>query len=290
MRSIQIPAFEEAHLLSWKRTEDMVVDPLQKLYFHMLYTGRYVCRETFHIHRQNFASILLLITLEGEGRLHYREKSYRLIPGSAMLINTENLHEYTALNNGWTFQYLHFHGGMSDAYLDYINAQLGPVFSLHKMVFLETEERLNAVFRETDCAGVPDYPTISAHIYSILTSFLSTKNAVGSAQKSAAAIQRAMTYIVENYHRNITTQEIADAAYLSRSYMSELFCKTYGTSPHKYLTMYRLLRAKEYLQNTAASIQEIAERTGFLDSFTFSRAFKQQFGISPSGYRKSIMQ
>lgn len=289
MRSMQVADFEEAHLISWSRTEDIIVGSLQKLYFNMIYTGCYVCRRTFAVHRQRMLSFQLLLTLEGEGILRYQEKEYRLTPGSAMLINTWNSHEYQALDDGWKFKYLHFRGGMSDDYFTYINTQFGPVFPLHKRVFREAEERIDDIFRETDGIGVPDYPTVSSNIYSILTSFLSSKNAVGSAQKSSAAIQQAAAYIAENYRRNITTQEIAEAAYLSRSYMSELFSKTYGISPHEYLTMFRLSHVKEKLLNSTVSVSEIAEQTGFRDVFTLSRVFKQKFGMSPSEYRKSVL-
>lgn len=289
MKSTRLPNYEEAHLISWNRTEDIIVGSLQKLYFNITYAGCYVCRKTFEVHRQKFASIQLLLTLEGEGQLHYRESDYRLTPGTVMLIDTWNLHEYRALDDGWKFKYLHFYGGMSDEYLAYIDHQFGPVFSLNKKLFHETEERIDVIFRETECTDIPDYPTVSSTIYAILTSFLSPKNAIGSAQRSAMTIQRAVAYIADKYSENITTKEIADAAFLSRSYMSELFKKTYGMSPHEYLTMYRLSHVKEYLRNTTLSLSEIAELTGFRDVFTLSRVFKQKFNVPPSEYRKSIL-
>lgn len=289
MKSNNLPPTEADHLIHWKRTEDILGGSLCDLYFNMTYAGCYVCRKTFSIHRKNMDSILLLLTVEGEGKLRYQEKEYRLVPGSVMLINTRNPHDYHALDDGWTFKYLHFHGAMSDAYQSYIETRFGPVFPLYRKNYLETEERLDAVYHATEGEGNPDYATMSANIYSILTSFLSPENAVGSAQKSAAAIQQAAAYIAENYSRTITTQEIADAAYLSRSYMSELFSKTYGMSPHEYLTMYRLSYVKEKLLNSTVSVSEIAEQTGFRDVFTLSRVFKQKFGMSPSEYRKSIL-
>lgn len=289
MRSNDIPATEMDNLISWCRTEDFLVGSLQNLYFNMTYAGCYVCRKTFSIHRKNNESILLLLTVDGEGKLQYQEKDYRLTPGSVMLINAQNLHKYQAVDDGWTFKYLHFRGAMSDEYQAYIDTKFGPVFHLHKKIYMETEERLDAVFRETEKTGIPDYASVSSNIYAILTSFLSPKNAISSTQKAAAAIQQAAAYIAENYNRNIVTQDIADAVYLSRCYMSEQFTKTYGVSPHEYLTMYRLSYVKENLLNTSASVSEIAERTGFRDVFTLSRVFKQKFGVSPSEYRKRIL-
>ena len=289
MKSTALPPAEADHLIHWERTEDILGGSLRDLYFNMMYAGRYVCRKTFSIHRKNMESILLLLTVDGEGKLRYQTKDYRLTPGSVILINTRNPHEYQALDDGWTFKYLHFRGAMSEEYQSYIENRFGPVFPLHRKNYLETEERLDAVYHAAEGEGSPDYAAVSAVIYSILTSFLSPENAVDSAQKSTAAIQQAAAYIAENYSRNITTQEIAEAAYLSRSYMSELFSKTYGMSPHEYLTMFRLSHVKERLLNSTVSVSEIAEQTGFRDVFTLSRVFKQKFGMSPSEYRKSVL-
>jgi AraC-like DNA-binding protein len=179
---------------------------------------------------------------------------------------------------------------MSREYQTYIETRLGPVFTLSRKMYPETEERLDMPYRVAENEEHPDYAAVSGVIYSLLTSFLSEKNTVGSAQKSAEAIRRAAAYITENYSRNITTKEIADAAFLSRSYMSELFVQTYGMPPHEYLVIYRLSHVKERLLNTGISVSEIAESTGFRDVFTLSRVFKQKFGISPSEYRKQMLE
>jgi len=288
MRSSAVAYYEKDHLIRWQRTEDNLVGSLQKLYFNMRYTGCFECKKTFYVHRHGIPAILLLLTLEGEGNLRYCGKDYRLTPGSAMLIDLQKTHEYYALDDGWKFKYLDFHGAMSKEYYEYITVQFGPVFSLQKRLFLNTEKLLDEIFRETDRAGTPDYSTVSLHIYSILSSFLSLDSSGEHAPKSASVIHRAAAYMAENYTKNITTQDVADAVYLSRSYMSEQFARIYRVPPHEYLTMYRLSCVKESLTTTSASISEIAEQTGFSDVFALSRVFRRKFGISPTEYRKQF--
>jgi AraC-like DNA-binding protein len=120
--------------------------------------------------------------------------------------------------------------------------------------------------------------------------FLSSENMTGIVQKSTTAIQQAAAYIAANYKRNISTQEIADYAFLSRTYMCELFLKNYGMSPHEYLIMYRLAHVQEKLLHSGISVSEIAEQTGFRDIYALSRAFKARFGMSPSEYRKQMLE
>ena len=155
---------------------------------------------------------------------------------------------------------------------------------------MELSKKLEELFQDTSGDEILDYASVSAKIYGILTSLISYKNTLAASIKSAESVQRAVSYIVENYRRCITTQDIADAAFLSRPYMSEIFTKMYGLPPHEFLTMYRLSRVKEALLNTTTSISEIAEQNGFNDVFTLSRIFKHKFGVSPSKYRKQTLK
>lgn len=288
MKTTNMPITESAHLISFSRTEDILVGPLADFYFDVLYAGHYVCKSTFSIRRSGMNSIFLLLTTSGEGALVYQEKSYRLTPGCVMLIDTKILHEYHAVGDRWSFKYIHFQGGMSERYYAYTFEQLGPVFELPENMAKETEHYLDAILSETEKTVNIDYAVVSSYIYTILTRFLSHDNPNVNSEKSSTGLEQALTFITRNYHAKISTGSIAAASYLSRSYLSELFKKTYGIGPHEYLTMYRLSQAKKQLQNTNCSVAQIAEQTGFRDVFTLSRVFKKKFGITPSEYRKQV--
>ncbi len=62
-----------------------------------------------------------------------------------------------------------------------------------------------------------------------------------------------------------------------------------GVSPKKYLTSIRINAAKKLLLESTLSISEIAEKSGFDDTFYFSRCFSKFCGCSPSQYRKIHM-
>lgn len=288
MKTVEMPITELPHLISYYRTEDILVGPLADFYFDILYAGHYVCRKTFSIHRCGLNSIFLLLTTAGKGTLVYQDNTYRITPGSVMLIDTNLLHEYHALEDGWTFKYIHFQGGMSESYYSYTFEHLGPVFQIPQSMVLEVNDCLDAILRETEKTVNIDYATVSSHIYTILTLFLSHENPNVNSEKTVTGLEQALSYITRNYQAKITTDDIAAASYLSRSYLSELFKKKYGIGPHEYLTMYRLSQVKKQLLNTKCSIAEIADQTGFRDIFTLSRVFKRKFGITPTEYRKQV--
>lgn len=288
MKTTEMPTSELPHLISCRRTEDILVGPLADFYFDVLYSGHYVCRKSFSICRCGMNSIFLLLTTAGEGKLLYQNRQYCLTPGTVMLIDTKIYHEYYALEDGWTFKYIHFQGGMSENYYAYTFDHLGPVFQIPQSMALEVELILDDILLETEKTINIDYAVVSSQIYTILTRFLSHQNPNVNSERSATGLEMALTFITHNYHAKISTNEIAAAAYLSRSYLSELFKKTYGIGPHEYLTMYRLSQAKKQLLNTKCSVADIAEQTGFRDIFTLSRVFKKKFGITPTEYRKQV--
>jgi AraC-like DNA-binding protein len=81
-----------------------------------------------------------------------------------------------------------------------------------------------------------------------------------------------------------TVGELASKVALSRSAFSARFRKLVGESPLRYLARTRLTHAAMLLR-TDASLAQIAARAGYGTEFSFSKAFKRTFGISPGAYR-----
>jgi len=59
-------------------------------------------------------------------------------------------------------------------------------------------------------------------------------------------------------------------------------------APGHLIRTYRLQRAADLLKNNAGTVAEICYKVGFNDQAYFSRAFKKQFSVSPSDYKKDI--
>ena len=93
-------------------------------------------------------------------------------------------------------------------------------------------------------------------------------------------------YIELHYRENLYLDHIAEIVETSPKYFSSYFKKTFGINYVEYLNKVRLSHAKEMLKDSALSISEIGEKTGYLNSSTFTTTFKKYYGISPSEYRK----
>jgi len=83
-----------------------------------------------------------------------------------------------------------------------------------------------------------------------------------------------------------TVEELARAAALSRSTFFERFTRTVGMAPMEYLLAWRMEVAKDLLRRDALSVTEVAERTGYGSTSTFSVAFSRYVGEPPSRYAR----
>jgi len=282
-----IPESEVSACSYVRRNHDIALGSAPEMFFCMQYAGHYICRKEYHIKRALQNSALLLLTLSGEGKLTYRGAEYALTRGTCMLIDASVSHEYRCAGNSWEFKYLHFWGAMSEKYIAYAGEHAGPVYMLPGDEFLRTERTLDRILGMTEEAVIRDYPGISALIYALLALLLSHDGSRSSVESAGSrAMAEAAACIRQNYMHNLSTDDIARAVSLSRSYMSEMFTRAYGIPPHEYLVLFRLSVAKDMLLNTKLSVTEIAERTGFRDVFSFSRIFRRETDLSPSRYRQ----
>lgn len=100
-------------------------------------------------------------------------------------------------------------------------------------------------------------------------------------------ISKAVAYTNSNATSNeITIQNVADYAGFSIDYFNRIFLSHTGFTVMAYINYIRLKKAIELLRTTDKSILEIALKVGYDSHEGFIKAFKKQYGITPSHYRK----
>ena len=92
--------------------------------------------------------------------------------------------------------------------------------------------------------------------------------------------------IEKNYAENITLEQLAKCANVSKSECLRCFRKSLGCTPYNYLLEYRLSRAATLLKNTNDSIAEISSKVGFNQTSHFGKCFREKTGLSPLKFRK----
>ena len=103
-------------------------------------------------------------------------------------------------------------------------------------------------------------------------------------------VQHALWYIETNFAEPITLEEIAEAGGVSRHHMTRAFGAAFGASPMRYVRGRRLSEAARRLAGGAPDILGVALDAGYDSHEAFTRAFRDQFGVTPervraAGYR-----
>jgi AraC family transcriptional regulator, alkane utilization regulator len=102
-----------------------------------------------------------------------------------------------------------------------------------------------------------------------------------------AYVGRALALLHGDPARGWTVEELAREVALSRSALAERFTTMIGEPPMQYLTRWRLTLAAQALRAGNQSIARIAEQSGYDSEASFTRAFKREFGVPPTMWRKT---
>lgn len=105
-------------------------------------------------------------------------------------------------------------------------------------------------------------------------------------QWNSEPVNIAKSYVEANIDKQVTLEEIAERAFVSAGYFSNLFKKQTGMNFSDYVIQQRVEKAKEYLRQKQYSVSEIAGMVGYSDPRHFSKVFHKVTGVKPNVYRK----
>lgn len=129
-------------------------------------------------------------------------------------------------------------------------------------------------------------------IRAAMEEFLSLLNFKAFSEKKdkefSPLIGRAVQMVRKYYDQGLTLEETAERLLVSEEYLSSQFKKETGAGFTETVRHYRIERIKGLLLNTQLKLNQIAELTGYTDPKYMSRVFKEEVGILPSEYRKSL--
>jgi AraC family transcriptional regulator len=87
----------------------------------------------------------------------------------------------------------------------------------------------------------------------------------------------------------LSLDRLAEAAGLSTAHFSQMFRKSTGESPHKFVLRHRVERAKGMLRAADARVLDVAVACGFKTQQHFARVFRRLCGASPTEYRQEFL-
>ena len=105
-------------------------------------------------------------------------------------------------------------------------------------------------------------------------------------QEMIRTLAETRRYMEENLDEPLSISTLSRRACLSATTFKEGFRRLYGLPVHTWLQQRRMERAAELLRDSSLSVLGVAQSVGYSSASQFSAAFRRQYGMSPTMYRK----
>ena len=101
-------------------------------------------------------------------------------------------------------------------------------------------------------------------------------------------LRRAREALAEGFAERQMLSDAAQHARLSPFHFQRLFSRSFGESPHQFVSRRRIEEARRLLARTDLPVTEICLAVGYESLGTFSYRFRDRVGYSPSQYRNRL--
>ena len=249
------------------------------------------------VHQHDFYEVYFFIS--GNVEYSVEGKSYHLNRGDLLLINPLELHQPRIgpdqdayerivlwINKNYLSRLCTNNTSLSQCF-DNTNPQHTNLLRLSRPQQKYISSKLSELLEESTSE---DYGSDLA-AEAILTRFLVELNRLTLTSTKKIEVDKTdspfipdiLSYINQHYCEKISLASIADEFFISKYYLSHAFNSVVGTSVNRYITLKRLINAKQML-SSGIKPTTAAMHCGFNDYAGFYRAFTAEYGITPKQF------
>lgn len=257
-----------------------------KGFLYPICIGHYYCDSNYRIQRNSFDSFLMGVVIEGSGYFEVDSVVAALRKGDIFILDCYKEHTYGA-DGSLEFFWIHFDGITARHYYESVYERYHNLIRISGESLQEALRPVKKILEGFEAGAACKEVQMSKYITDMLTSILMADEEVYVGRDDQSAVDKAITYIRQNYSRNVTVEELAVCVSLSPYYFIRQFKKIVGLTPHHYITAVRINSARFYLRTTEKSIKEIGYMCGFQSENSFCITFKKQTGQTPTLFRKN---
>ncbi|MGN1415860.1 MAG: helix-turn-helix domain-containing protein [Oscillospiraceae bacterium] len=248
----------------------------------------------------------LSVVLSGEVEIFINNTSYRLTAGEGFFINTNAMHKQAAIAVSGEYPVLaticflpDFIGDCGEEliYRKYVlpiisdkalrcmrlsadnEWQQGIIETVRRVCELSEEQRFGYELRCRDLIGEL-WCSLAENIGEAPSTPIDRRTIIGEKR-----LKTMLSYIYSSYQNELTVEDIACSASISKSECFRCFRSMIGKKPVAFLNEYRLKKALELLNTTDMQITEVCLACGFGHISYFGKLFRETYGMSPREYR-----
>ena len=230
------------------------------------------------------------ITHDGLFKSLHEGKTFYLYENSTKIINPGEVHGGDS--NSW--KYTNFYPNiefLSEIYEQIFFEKKSPIFNQHtiedinlynllKEFFINAYSNSDKMATETSLINALSY---------LIKNYTHTTKEYEPIFDNKPIVKNSIEFIKDSLDTNITLDDLALNSKLSKYHFLRTFKNTTGLTPHQFIIVQRVEKAKELISK-GTNLNEVAFHTGFSDQSHFNRTFKKIYGYSPNTLNKNIFK
>ncbi|MDD2970743.1 MAG: response regulator [Lachnospiraceae bacterium] len=107
-------------------------------------------------------------------------------------------------------------------------------------------------------------------------------------ESDGSAVAKVKKMIGNEYAKDLSLDDLAERVGLTPAYLSYIFKQETGNNLVKYLTCYRMEKAKAMLEKGDRKIIDVGKACGYMNQPYFNRLFKNMYGVTPKQYKENV--
>lgn len=290
---------------------EIIVNEEQKAYFSLPYEFPIWVYETdlsrkpmgvnnWHWHDE----LQFCVVTSGKIFMTVQEKKFVMSEGDGLFINAGFLHRSQS-DGGTEAKYLcmniHpsllacFHGSvMEQKYvLPYLQDKGMHAVALKKSVpwqyeIIKSICRISEIMKAEEWGYELEVFEAAVRLWKLLILNAAQANAAVPGIFRRTEMKIILSYIHEHYREAISLEDIAALIHMSKSGCCRIFKRALNCTIFDYLTDYRIRKSIRCLEESDASVTEIAYEVGFFGTSYYIKQFRKRMGMTPAIYRKEF--
>ncbi len=164
-----------------------------------------------------------------------------------------------------------------------------------KSFFIKAEENpmivtmIRAIFEEMQQKGAHYRECVRGIAYALLFEIarFNGREAWQTIGKGVSLqLESAIEYVEKNYPNDFKIADLANECHMSETHFRRIFQEKMNMTPVEYVNFVRVRKACELIDKTDISMEDVAEKVGFITPSTFNRNFRRIIGTSPYQWKK----
>ncbi|MBO4511951.1 MAG: helix-turn-helix transcriptional regulator [Victivallales bacterium] len=269
----------------------------QQLKFNVLYAERTVLTSEWRT--ENFKKVALILPysriylpIAGEASYDFFGQHYELRPGM-MLFIPPFARTFAKCESHCEMYWSNFNCYFGDSNVDVFSI-MQPKFSIpvkdidYQIKLFETLNKLfvNNIQQNSQLSDRDSFEA-NAALGLLMLPFLDTISDNEPLHGELELFLPLLKYIKSHPEENYSLTSLAKRFHCHKTYLTNLFKKTYGVPLMQYINRQKLNYSLRLLKTTNLPISAIASKVGMICLANFSRIFQKHFGLSPSNFRKT---